>query len=230
MLVSDDMPPAEIVREGEELLIRLPGVAPENLPLPAVEKPLEGLWIDREGDATVLRVNVAPEVPYETSLEPGMLTVVFGERPSPELRGSVTPELYAQLFPIAALERREDEEEDPFLEDRDGFYLGRIHLQPYLSVSYVDAEILAFENPGLLRARYLEVVPGVTATSPIFTGRFALEFEPRFRFLSDIPEVNQTAYFAGVRFDMPVGARTLLRVGPPLHPGDPRDHGGGSRA
>jgi len=213
ILVSEDMPPAEIVREGEEVLIRLPGVAPENLPLPAIERPLEGLWVDREEASTVLRVNVPPEVPFEASYEPEMVTVVFGEQPSPELRGAVTPELYAELFPIAGLEVDEDEEDEDFLEEREGIYLGRIHLQPYISVSYVDADIVAFDNPEPVRARYLEVVPGVTATSPVFTGRFALEFEPRFRFFSDIPEVNETAYLAGVRFDMPLGARTLLRVG-----------------
>jgi hypothetical protein len=213
VLVSDDMPPAEIVREGEELLIRLPGVAPENFPLPAAERPLEGFWVDHEEGATVLRVNVASDVPYEASYEPGMVTVLFGEPPSPELRGTVTPELYAELFPIAGLEADEEEGEDTFVEDRDGLYLGRVHLQPYVSVSYVDADVLAFDNPEPVQARYLEVVPGVTATSPVFTGRLAAEFEPRFRFFSDIPEVNETAYFAGVRFDMPLGARTLLRLG-----------------
>ena len=38
------------------------------------------------------------EEPFCT-YEPGMVTVVFGERPSPEERGEVTPELYALLFP-----------------------------------------------------------------------------------------------------------------------------------
>ena len=51
------------------------------------------------------------------------------------------------------------------------------------------------------------------ASSPIFTGRLAAEVEPRFRFFSNIPEIDdQTAWFAGIRYDMPVGARTLLRV------------------
>ncbi len=71
VLVSADMPPAEFAREGDELRIRIPGVAPANIRLPAVERPVAGLRVDREEDVTVLSVNIAPEVPYETRAEPG---------------------------------------------------------------------------------------------------------------------------------------------------------------
>jgi len=217
VLVSEDMPPGQIVREEAEVLIRLPGVAPENFPLPAVESPLEGLWVEREEGATVLRVNVAPGVPFEASAEPGMVTVVFGAQPDPAERGAVTPELYGLLFPTGVLvgadDEREDDEDDAYQGEREGLYFGRIHLQPYLTVSYVDADIQAFSNPQPVRTRYLEVVPGVTATSPLMTGRLAVELEPRFRFFSDIPEVNETAFFSGIRYDFPLGARTLMRLG-----------------
>jgi hypothetical protein len=217
VLVSEDMPPGQIVREEAEVVIRLPGVAPENFPLPAVERPLEGLWVEREEGATVLRVNVAPDVPFEASAEPGMVTVVFGARPDPAERGAVTPELYALLFPagvlVGAEEEREDEEEETYGGEREGLYFGRIHLQPYLTLSYVDADIQAFDNPQPVRTHYLEVVPGLTATSPLMTGRLAVELEPRFRFFSDIPEVNETAFFSGIRYEFPLGTRTLLRLG-----------------
>ncbi len=84
VLVSEDMPPAEIVRKDHEVLIRLPAWPRRASPSPTIEGPLAGLRVDREEDATVLRVNVAPEVPYETRVEPGIQTVIFGERPSPE--------------------------------------------------------------------------------------------------------------------------------------------------
>jgi hypothetical protein len=88
-----------------------------------------------------------------------------------------------------------------------------VQLLPYLTVSYVDADVLAFDRPLPVRARYLEVMPGVTANAPVFTGRFTAEYEPRFRFFSDIPEIGETAHFAGIRLDLPVGTRTLLRLG-----------------
>ena len=87
------------MREGGEIVIRVPGVAPEALVLPALEKPLGAIRLVREPGLTILRVEVAPEVPFEASHEPGMLTVVFGEQPAPELRGPVTPELYAAALP-----------------------------------------------------------------------------------------------------------------------------------
>ena len=62
VLVSEDMPPGEIVRDEAEVLIRLPGVAPENFPLPAVERPLEGLWVERGEGASDRRAIVAGRI------------------------------------------------------------------------------------------------------------------------------------------------------------------------
>ena len=102
VLTSPDAPPGEVLREGGEIVIRVPGVAPEALALPALEKPLGAIRLVREPGLTILRVEAAPEVPFEASHEPGMLTVVFGEQPAPELRGPVTPDLYERLFPTGA--------------------------------------------------------------------------------------------------------------------------------
>lgn len=217
ILVSEDMPASRVTREGREVLIRLPGVPGEELLLPEVEPPLQAIRVEREPATTIVLVSVAPEVPFEAGFEPGLLTVIFGKPPDPGRRGPVTPALYGLLFPSADVERAEGEEPEDedkiFDEERQGLYLGRVQLQPYLTVSFVNADVLAFNRPFPIRARYLEIAPGVTASAPVFTGRLRAEYEPRFRFFSDIPEINATAHFAGVRLDFPVGTRTLLRVG-----------------
>ena len=180
-------------------MIRVPGVAPEALALPALEKPLGAIRLVREPGLTILRVEAAPEVPFEASHEPGMLTVVFGEQPAPELRGPVTPELYERLFPTGAQGTGAPEEEEPAFERAggEGIALGRVTLRPYVSVSWVDADVLAFDNPIPVRDQYLQVAPGVTASVPLLDGVLAAEYEPRFRFFSDIPLVNETSHFAG---------------------------------
>jgi len=215
VLTSEDAPPGEVVREGEEIVIRVPGVAPEGLELPALEKPLGVIRLVREPGLTILRVEAAPEVPFEASHEPGMLTVVFGEQPAPELRGPVTPDLYQRLFPTGAQGTGAPGEEEPAIERAggDGIALGRATLRPYVSASWVDADVLAFENPVPVRDQYLQVAPGVTASIPLHDGLLAAEYEPRFRLLSDIPEVNETSHFLGVKLETPVGSRAFLRLG-----------------
>ena len=215
VLTSPDVPPGEVVREGEEIVIRVPGVAPEGLALPALEKPLGAIRLVREPGLTILRVEAPPEVPFEASHEPGMLTVVFGEQPAPELRGPVTPDLYQRLFPTGAQGTGAPEEEEEGFDRTGGggIALGRATLRPYVSASWVDADVLAFDNPVPAREQYLQVAPGVTASLPLFDGVLAAEYEPRLRFFADIPEVNETSHFAGVRFEMPVGTRTFVRLG-----------------
>jgi hypothetical protein len=214
VLTSEDVPPGEVVREGDEVVIRVAGTAPEGLAVPAIERPLEGIRVEREAGRTIVRVRVPPEVPFEATHEPGMLTVVFGEQPAPELRGALTPDLYRRLFPTGAEAAAPSEEEESF--DRggaEGATVGPVTLRPYVSASWVDADVLAFDNPTPVRDQYLQVAPGVTASVPIRYGLLAAEYEPRLRFLSDIPLVNETSHFAGLKLEMPVGSRTLLRLG-----------------
>ena len=213
LLTSEDVAPGEVVREGEEVVIRVAGTALEGLLLPAVEKPIEAIALAHEAGRTVLRVRVAPEVPFEVSHEPGMLTVVFGEQPTPDLRGPVSPELYRQLFPTGTVARGPAEEEAAAGPGTEGIAVGRLTLRPYVTVSWMDADVMAFESPTPVRDQFLQVAPGLTALLPLFSGQLAADYEPRLRFFSDIPLVNETSHFAGVRLEMPVGSRTLLQLG-----------------
>jgi len=123
-------------------------------------------------------VRVAPEVPFEASHEPGMLTVVFGEQPAPELRGPVTPDLYRRLFPTGAEGAAPSGEEERF--DRggaEGLAVGPVTLRPYVSASWVDADVLAFDSPTPVRDQYLQVAPGVTASVPVRDGLLAAEYD-----------------------------------------------------
>jgi hypothetical protein len=213
VLTADALPPGEVRREGEEVVVRLTGEAPPDLVLPEAQPPLQGIRVEREPGRTTLRLAVAPEVPFEASHEPGLLTVVFGELPAPGLRGPVTPDLYQRLFPTGRAPGEPEEEEPAF--DRaslSGIVVGPATLRPYVSASWVDADVAAFDSPAPVRDQYLQVAPGVTASMPLLAGLLAAEYEPRLRFFSDIPLVNETSHFAGVRLDAPLGARTVLRL------------------
>ena len=214
LLGSDDMPPAEVVREGDAVVLRVPAPAPAELRLPALEKPLEALTIEREPGRTVVRIRVAAEVPFEASQEPGMLTVVFGEQPAPELRGPVSEELYARLFPTTAVVAApvETEPAPGPGEPVEGIALGAVALRPYLSASWVDADVAAFDSPTPVPTRYLQLAPGLTASTPLLGGQLSADYEPRLRFFSDIAAVNDTSHLAGLRLELPLGSRVRLRV------------------
>jgi hypothetical protein len=214
LLTSEDVPPGEVVREGGEVVIRVEAAVAEGLVLPSVAPPLEGIRVEREPPGAVLRVRVAPEVPFEATYEFGMLTVVFGELPAPDLRGPVTPELYRLLFPTGTAPGGPVVEEESLGgSEAEGIALGRTTLRPYVTVSWVDADIAALDSPTPVRDQYLQAAPGVTATMPLFDGLLSAEYEPRLRFFSNIPLVSETSHFARVRLETPVGTRTLVRLG-----------------
>jgi hypothetical protein len=214
VLTSEEVPVATVGREGEEVVIRVPAPPAGALAIPAPEPPIAAIRVEEENGATLVRVTVAPEVPFEASHEPGMMTVVFGETPAPDLRGPVTPELYAQLFPAGALTNEKAEPAKPERqgETAGGLVVGRVTLRPYVSASYVDADVLAFDEVAPVRERYLQVAPGVTATAPVFGGQFAAEYEARLRFFASLPQVEKTSHLAGVRLELPLGSRGTVRV------------------
>ncbi len=215
LLIAPELPAGEVVREGEFVSIRIPGTAAEPLPLPKLEPPLEEITLEREASRSVVKVKVAPEVPFEASHEPGMLTVVFGELPAPELRGPVTPELYAQLFPTGSAGAGKEgaaEAVEGGAPAGEGIMIGRLALRPYVSASFVNADVLAFSAPVPVRDRYLQLAPGVTAKLPLGQGELSAEYEPRLRFFATIPEVGETSHFAGARLELPLGSRTIVRL------------------
>ena len=213
VLTAERVPPGEVVREGAFVVIRVAAQAPAELPLPAVEAPLEAIALEREAALTLVRVKVAPEVVFEASYEPGMLTVVFGELPAPELRGPVTPELYQKLFPAGLAETEPEAPVEGFAGGgSEGLRLGRVTLRPYVSAAWVDADVLAFSSPVPVRDQYLQLAPGVTASAPLRDGSFMAEYEARLRYFSSIPQVGETSHLAGARLELPLGSRTLLRL------------------
>lgn len=213
VLTSESVRGGGVSREGDFVVLRIAGRAPAGLTLPAVEKPLQSIALEREAEATILRVKVAPEVPFEASHEPGMTTLVFGEPPSPESRGPVTPELYGLLFPAPALETERDETREGFAGvAEEGLTIGRLTLRPYVSAAWVDADVFAYGSPVPVRDQYLQIGPGVTATFPVRDGLLTAEYEARLRYFSSIPQVGDTSHLAGARLELPIGSRTLLRL------------------
>jgi hypothetical protein len=214
LLTVEPTPSAAVVREGDEVVVQVSAEAVDPLPLPRVEAPLEGIRVERAAGSTAVRIKVAPEIPFVVGSEPGLLTVIFGEPPSPEDRGPVTPDLYKRLFPSGGVGAGAEGEGEALPEARtEGLAVGRVSLRPYVTASWVDADVLAFDNPTPVRDQYLQVAPGVTASMPLFDGTLAAEYEPRLRFFSQIPQVGETSHFAGVKLELPVGSRTFLRIG-----------------
>ena len=214
VLTSESVPSGEVAREGEFVVLKIAAKAPQGLALPAVDAPLQSIALERDGPVTLVRIKVAPEVPFEASSEPGMLTLVFGEPPAPDQRGPVTPELYALLFPAPATEGEGQASAGGFTGGgAEGLNIGRLILRPYVSVAYVDADVLASGSQDPVRDQYIQVGPGVTATLPVRDGMLSAEYEARLRFLSDIPEVGETSHLLGARLELPLGSRTLVRLG-----------------
>jgi hypothetical protein len=214
ILTSEDTPPAVVLREGEEVVIRIPARPAGELLPPQVEAPLRGIRIEAEEQATIVRVSVPPEVPFETTQEAGMTTVVFGEALPADLR-AVSPELYAQLFPTGALGRPPETDETNASKPsgvEGAFMIGRVALRPGVTASYVNADVFAADQPKPVRERYLQVGPAVSATTPLASGQLTADYEARLRFFATLPQVEKTSHLAQARLELPLGSRGTLRA------------------
>jgi hypothetical protein len=90
---------------------------------------------------------------------------------------------------------------------------GRLVIRPYATASWVDADLQLGDAPEPVRARYLQLSPGVTMQAPLGASVLAAEYEPRFRFFSDLPGVSAPSHAAGARLELPLGPSVQLRLG-----------------
>ncbi len=214
VLTSPDVPAATVVRQGEELVVTVLALPAGELEMPAPQPPLQAIGVDRQAAATVLRLRIAPEVPFEVRQEPGMTTILFGEQPAAELRGPLTPEMYSRLFPTGTQQGTAPAEGEPAIpaaQQSPGLTLGRVLLQPALFVSWVDADV-TFLSPQPVPDRYLQVTPSLTASTPVRDGQLSVGYEPRLRFFNSIPELGSTSHFANAKLDLPVGTRVTMHA------------------
>jgi hypothetical protein len=202
----------QVTRESDEVVVSVAAQAPAALVLPAPLAPLLGLRSVRTAGRFVLRVKIAPEVPFETRREGTMTTILFGEQAPADLRPSVE-QLYRRLFPTGttmepASHRPEPTDANP--EIPSAFRLGRVGFRPYVLASYLNADTASGNPPQAVRDQYLQVQPGITAESPLGLGRLSVSYEPRLRAFSSSSAVQPTTHWLNAGLELPVGARVQL--------------------
>jgi hypothetical protein len=206
VVTTQPVPIAVDVRDGPLVILRIPARTPEALAAPAVQEPIEGIRLTREGDNTVLSIQLAAGTLFETRHEPTMITVVIGD-PGKAGSTAITTDVYSRLFPSGP-PAAQPSGGAPAPDDsrRSALSFGRVTLEPSLSAAWVDADV-TFDTPQPTRERYLQVQPGVTAAAPLLGGQLALNYEPRLRFFSTNPALDYTSHFAGARLGLPLGSR-----------------------
>jgi hypothetical protein len=206
--------PAEVqvTRENDEVVVALAADAPIGLALPAPVAPILALTAQPLPGRFVLRVRVAPEVPFETRREDALTTVLFGEQAPADLRPSVE-QLYRRLFPTGTTmdptaHRLEPTESNP--ETPAAFRLGRVGFRPYAQVSYLNADTASGNPPQAIGDQYIQVQPGVSADTRLGLGGLTVSYEPRLRAFSSSSAVAPTTHWLNAALELPVGARVQL--------------------
>jgi hypothetical protein len=204
----------QVTRENGEVVVSLPAEGPDGLALPEPVAPLLGVTRGPASGRFVLRVRIAPEVPFETRREDALTTVLFGEQPPADLRPPVE-QLYRRLFPTGTTmepnpHRPEPAEANP--EAPAAFRLGRVAFRPYALVSYLNADTVSGNPPQAIGDQYIQVQPGVSADTPLGLGRLTVSYDPRLRAFSSSSAVQPTTHWLNAGLDLPVGSRVQLRA------------------
>jgi hypothetical protein len=202
----------QVTREKDEVVVALDAEGPQGLALPEPVAPILALASTTAPGRFVLRVRIAPEVPFETRREDALTTVVFGEQAPADLRPPVE-QLYRRLFPTGTTmepnaHRREPAEANP--ETPAPFRLGRVGFRPYALLSYLDADTAAGNPPQAIGDQYIQFQPGLSADAPLGLGRLTVSYEPRLRAFSSSTEVQPTTHWLNAGLELPVGARVQL--------------------
>jgi hypothetical protein len=77
---------------------------------------------------------------------------------------------------------------------------------------YVDADTFVESSAVPTEDRYLEVQPRVAAVAPVGAGRFTLDYAPVLRAFATYDDVNSSSHELAAGLELPVGARTTLRL------------------
>jgi hypothetical protein len=216
VLTSSVPTSVETRREGEEVVLVVGGLARPGLEMPAPLPPVEAIRSLPEEGRLVLRLRVAPEVPFELRRADTLVSLVFGESGLREL-ASPSPieaaELYPQLFPPAGAER--PEEKNGEVEPRgEGFWLGSFRFRPAIVLSYIDADVALSDSGQPVRQHYFEVQPtlGGNLGLSVWGGRIRASYEPRFRTFANDRQLKSTTHLAQVGIDLTVGQRLELHA------------------
>jgi hypothetical protein len=202
----------DVTREQDGVVVSLSAEAHEGLSLPDPVAPILGIIGTRAEGRYVLRVRVAPEVPFETRRENALTTVLFGEQPPADLRPPVA-HLYPRLFPTGtALEptARRPEASAANPEAPSAFRLGPVAFRPYAVVSYLNADTVSGSPPRAVGDQYLQVQPGIAADTTLGLGSLKVSYEPRLRAFSSSPSVQPTTHWLNASIDLPIGSRVQL--------------------
>lgn len=217
-----------VERAGAEVVVTLDAGLRADLGWIGVVAPLQAVDVRKSGAGTVIRVKVAPAVPYEVRREGALLTVFFGEPPpaAEPTAGRPTadvPGLYAGLLPAPAAESsvatageagpaRPDQ--DVARDDVEGLQLGPLTLRPMVSGLYVDAENALLETARPLPDRYYEIRPQVAGDLPLATGLLQGDYELRLRRGSTFDVVDDTTtHLANANLTLPLGPSLAARAG-----------------
>jgi hypothetical protein len=209
-----ELPSLAIRRQGNELLLSLDAVLPQDLPLPPPVAPIASITLSREDSGLTLHVVTSPGVGFELMRERSSVALLFGEVPGEETAADSIRHLYAQIFPVGwGLEESEEALlPEPGAEEDEGRRLGAFSLRPGLVLSYVDADTAVSESPQSVRDSYFQIQPilGVEL-SPLRNNHVEISYEPRFRVGSAFPIVETTTHLVTARAEIAVGAFTLVR-------------------
>jgi hypothetical protein len=152
--------------------------------------------------------------PSTAELARGLFPAAAGAAAAAEAGQASVSELYPQLFPggppHTAPETVEPAPEP--MAGAGGVPFGPFRVRAGVDARYVDADTYVEGPAERTRARYLEVVPRVTAEAPLADGRLALEYRPSLRAFSDIDEVNSNSHRARAGIHLPLGPAVTARL------------------
>jgi hypothetical protein len=208
------MEDSSVQRDGAQIVVYLPAVAPEGFSLPEPRPPVEGMNLIKAGAGLELRIRV-PDLPYELKRDGSRLELLLGT-PAPASQGADVRTLYRQLFPAVSGDQEAGGAQTPLAMDqppsKEGLFVGSISVRPTVTGSYVDANATVLNTPAPVPEQYFETRPRVDAETPIGDGQLRAGYEARIRSFASLPVLQTTSQGVDATLQLPVTARAEVQV------------------